>query len=131
MPTPEEIAAMTPEQLAEYYKSLYDGEVAAHGTTKDLLAKAQSDLTAEQESHSATKTQAADEIGKLSEKLANATKSAAQGFVTVDHGDKTYKVIGKQFNIKGKIVTVDDLLTDSESMDYLVSKGSHILQEVK
>lgn len=132
--TPEQIAALTPDQQIAYYKGLYEAETAAHGTTQGTLtqaqndlATAQTDLTSEQAAHEQTKTDASDEVGKMSAQLANVTKAAAQGYVSVEIGDKNYKVIGKRFQIDGKVVSVDDLIKDADALQKLVALKSGIL----
>lgn len=83
-----------------------------------------------QDAYAKLTEESTEEITRLSAQVASSRADAAKGILTVTIDGQKYRVIGKKFHIKGKDVTVADLVKDEELLDHLIEKESGILVKV-
>lgn len=70
-------------------------------------------------------------IAGQAEQLANAeTAQAEAAVVIVTHEQKQYRVLGKQFNVKGEVIKAEDLGKNKEALKHLVDTKSGLLHLV-
>ncbi|GAA3953954.1 hypothetical protein [Hymenobacter algoricola] len=99
-------------------------------TIEELKAQ-NATLTAENKQLKADAKASEGIIAGQAKKLANI--EAAQGEdapIVVTHEDNQYRVLGKQFNIKGAIVKASELGENEEAVKHLVVTQSDLLQLV-
>ncbi|WP_400194062.1 hypothetical protein [Hymenobacter sp. B81] len=70
-------------------------------------------------------------IAEQGEALANAEAAqAVDKVIIVTYDGKQYRVLGKQFNIKGELVKAEELGKNKEALQHLVDTKSGLLQPV-
>ena len=71
-------------------------------------------------------------VAEQAEALANAEASKTEGAaIIVTYEKQQYRVIGKQFTIKGALVKAEELSTNKEAVKHLVETKSGLLQLIE
>ncbi|MBC6698885.1 hypothetical protein [Hymenobacter sp. BT190] len=70
-------------------------------------------------------------IAGQAEQIANSETAQQQGTaVIVTHEQKQYRVLGKQFTVKGELIKAEDLGKNKEAVKHLIETKSGLLQLV-